>query len=74
MGYFVTIFANVSSCCIMKAIHSLQDSMNYLARYYRHCILYPLRLRPLFPYDVGILKPKVGLGSDQIEFDLRKMF
>ena len=40
----------------------------------RDHILYPLRFGPLFPNDVGILKPKVGLGLDQIEIDLRKVF
>ena len=40
----------------------------------RHRILYPLRLEHLFPNDVEILKPKVGLGPNQIEIDLRKMF
>ena len=39
---------------------------------YRHRILYPLQLEPPFPTDVGILKPKVGLGPNQIEIDLRK--
>ena len=28
----------------------------------------------MFPNDVGILKSKVGLGSDHIEIDLRKAF
>ena len=37
-------------------------------------ILYPLRLGPLFPINVGILKPKVGLKPDQIEIDLGKVF
>ena len=32
----------------------------------RHLILYPLRLRPPFPNDAKILKPKVGLWPDQI--------
>ena len=36
--------------------------------------MYPLRLRLLFPNDVEILKPKVGIGSNQIEIDLRKVF
>ena len=40
----------------------------------RQPILYPLWLGPLFPNDVGILKPKVGLELDQIEIDLRKVF
>ena len=40
----------------------------------RHCILYPLRLESLFPNDVEILKPKVGLGPNQIEIELRKEF
>ena len=33
---------------------------------YRHHIFYPIRLRPSFPNDGKILKPKVGLGPDQI--------
>ena len=27
-----------------------------------------------FPNDVGILKPRVSLGSNHIEIDLRKVF
>ena len=30
----------------------------------RHCILYPLRLEPPFPNNVGILKPKIRFGPD----------
>ena len=41
---------------------------------YRHCILYPLWLRPLFPNDGSTLKPKVGLGPNQMKIDLRKVF
>ena len=40
----------------------------------RHRILYPLWLGPPFPNDARILKPKVGLGLNQIEIDLRKVF
>ena len=36
--------------------------------------MYPLWLEPPFPNDVGIIKPKVGLGLDHIEIDLRKVF
>ena len=36
--------------------------------------MYPLRLGPLFPNDIEILKPKVGLKLNQIEIDLRKAF
>ena len=32
--------------------------------YCRYCILYPFRLGPPFPKDIGILKPKVGLGPN----------
>ena len=32
----------------------------------RHCILYHLQLRPPFPNDGKILKPKAGLESNQI--------
>ena len=31
---------------------------------YRYCILYPLRLRPSFPNDIRIIKPKVFLGPN----------
>ena len=41
---------------------------------YRHCILYPLWLGPLFPNDGTTLKPKVGLGPNQMKIDLRKVF
>ena len=34
----------------------------------------PLRLGPLFPNDVKILKPNVGLGPNQMKIDLRKVF
>ena len=36
------------------------------------CTRYDLDL--CSPNDVGILKPKVGLGLDQIEINLRKVF
>ena len=36
--------------------------------------MYPLQLGPLFPNDVEILKPKIGLKLNQIEIDLRKAF
>ena len=39
-----------------------------------HHILYLLPLRPPFPNDVRILTPKVRLGLNQIEIDLRKVF
>ena len=41
---------------------------------YRHRILYPLWLRPPFPNDVRILKPKVSLGPDQIKLTWGKCF
>ena len=34
----------------------------------------PLSTRAPVPNDVEILKPKVGLGPNQIEIDLRKLF
>ena len=33
---------------------------------YRQCILYPLRLGPPFPNDAEILRPKIGLGPNQM--------
>ena len=40
----------------------------------RHRILYPLRLGSSFPNDGSTLKPKVGLGPNQLKIDLRKVF
>ena len=40
--------------------------------YCRHCILYPLRLGPLFPNAAEILRPKVGLGPNQITNSLER--
>ena len=37
----------------------------------RDLILYPLRLRPSFPNDVKILRPKVGFGPNRLKIDLR---
>ena len=42
--------------------------------YCRHCILYPLQLRPPFSNYVRTLTPKVGLEYNQMKIDLRKMF
>ena len=53
---------------------SLVELTNQKRGIYRHCILYPLRLESSFPSDVKILKPKVGLGPNRIEIDLRKCF
>ena len=53
---------------------SLVELTNQKRGIYRHRILYPLRLGLLFPNDGKILKPKVGLGPNQIEIDLRKVF
>ena len=40
----------------------------------RQSILYPLQLRLPFPNDGSTLKPKVGLGLNQMKIDLRKLF
>ena len=40
----------------------------------RHNILYPLQLGPPFFYDGSTLKPKVGLGPNQMKIDLMKVF
>ena len=40
----------------------------------RHHILYPLWPSPLFPNNAEILKPKVGLGPDQILNWLEEVF
>ena len=53
---------------------SLVELTNQKRGIYRHRILYPLRLGLLFPNDGKILRPKVSLGLNQIEIDLRKDF
>ena len=52
----------------------LVDLTNQKRGICRHRILYPLRLGLPFSNDGKILKSKVGLGPDQIEIDLRKIF
>ena len=47
-------------------VHWIWSGNLYGVWEYRYCILYPLRLRPPFPNDVEILRPKVGLGPNQI--------
>ena len=46
----------------------------WLKQYYRHRILYPLRLKPPFPNDVRTLRPEVSLGPNQMKINLRKVF
>ena len=60
-----------------KIIHfPIKKSSNgiWLKQYCRHCILYPLRLRPSFPNDIRTLKSEVGLRPNQMKIDLRKVF
>ena len=47
---------------------------NWIVSKCRHCILYPLQLGPPFSNDGSTLKPKVGLGPNQMKIDLKKVF
>ena len=67
---------------IYLGVDRLNPSINLLVRQVisllflecRHHILYPILLRPPFPNDSSTLKPKVGLGPNQMKIDLKKEF
>ena len=59
LGPSCTSKQNVLSLIILILLAELTNQKRGI---YRHRILYPLQLKPLFPNDVGILKPKVHLG------------
>ena len=71
LGLSHTSKKNVFSLILLILLAELTNQKRGI---YRHCILCPIQLRPPFPNDVGILRPKVGLGPNQIEIDLRKVF
>ena len=50
----------------IKWTNECQASFDRIKRYCRQHILYPLQLEHLFPNDAEILKPKVGLGPNQM--------
>ena len=60
---------NVLSLILLISFAELTNQKRSICRNH---ILYPLRLRPPFSNDVGILKPKVGLGPNHIETGLRE--
>ena len=63
LGSSHTSKQNVLSLILLISLTKLTNQKRDI---YRHCILYPLRLRASFPNDGKILKPKVGLGPNQI--------
>ena len=71
LGLSRTTKQNVLSLILLIPLVEL---MNQKRGIYRHHILYPLQLGPLFLNDVRILMPKVGLGLNQIKIGLRKVF
>ena len=71
LGLSRTSKQNVLSFIILILLAELTNQKRGICR---HRILYSLRLGPQFPNDGKILKPKVGLGSDQIKIDLREVF
>ena len=71
LGLSHTSKQNVLSFIILILLAELTNQKRGI---FRHRILYSLRLGPQFPNDGKILKPKVGLGSDQIKIDLKEVF
>ena len=63
LGLSRTSKQNVLSLILLIPFAKL---MNQKRSIYRHCILYPLRLRPPFPNDTRILNPKASLKPNQI--------
>ena len=45
----------------LALIHEKRARTQYHAQRCRHCILYPLQLRPPFPNDAQTLRPKASL-------------
>ena len=64
LGLSRTLKKNILSLILLIQLVELTNQKRGIGR---HSILYPLRLRPLFSNDVEILKPKVGLGPNQIK-------
>ena len=70
LGLGRTLKQNVLSLILLIPLVELTNQKRGICK---HRIFYTLQLRPSFPNDVEILKPKVGLRPNQIEFDLRKV-
>ena len=71
LGLSRTSKQNVLSFIILILLVELTNQKRGICR---HRILYSLWLGSQFPNDGKILKPKVGLGFDQIKIDLREVF
>ena len=71
LGLNRTSKQNVLSLILLISLAELTNQKRGICK---HRILYLLRLGPPFPNDGKILKPKVGLGPNHIEIDLRKVF
>ena len=63
LGLSYTSKQNVLSLILLISLAKLTNQKMGI---YRHRILYPLRLRPLFPNDAQTLKPKASLEPNQI--------
>ena len=61
---------NFLSLILLILLPKLMNQKRDICRCY---ILYPLRLGPPFPNDAKILRPKVGLGPNQMLIDLRNV-
>ena len=61
---------NFLSLILLILLSKLMNQKRDICRCY---ILYPLRLGPPFPNDAKILRPKVGLGPNQMLIDLRNV-
>ena len=61
---------NFLSLILLIPLPKLMNQKRDVCRCY---ILYPLRLGPPFPNDAKILRPKVGLGPNQMLIDLRNV-
>ena len=61
---------NFLSLILLILLPKLMNQKRDICRCY---ILYPLRLEPPFPNDAKILRPKVGLGPNQMLIDLRNV-
>ena len=65
LGPSCTPKQNILSLILLIPLAKLTNQKRGICR---HCILYPLRLRPLFPNDARTLRPKIGLGPNQITY------
>ena len=68
LGSSHTSKQNVLSLILLIPLTKLTNQNKGICR---DLILYPLQLRPSFPNDVKILRPKVGFGPNRLKIDLR---